>query len=178
MLLTCLRLMSAHDGLHATYQRVCWLDDSTASCCCPTAAGTAGTKHGSGHSTHASTSDNQGGGRALAWQPWPPAASAWPVLGQLALATMPIRWKGAQRKLRPHPALPCRILSSANRYWFTGPLGPGCGSPHTPTGYVWPLGMMVEVSGSRVLLAPPPAAYLATATATWWACTASHPPAC
>jgi hypothetical protein len=36
-------------------------------------------------------------------------------------------------------------MSSANRYWIKGPLGPGCGSPHTPRGYIWPLGLMVEV---------------------------------
>jgi meiotically up-regulated gene 157 (Mug157) protein len=44
-----------------------------------------------------------------------------------------------------------RILSPANQFYFQGKFAKGCGSPHTPQSYIWPLGLMMEVSrvGSR-----------------------------
>ena len=37
-----------------------------------------------------------------------------------------------------------RVLSSKNEHYFEGTVLTGLGSPHTPTGYVWPLAVMVE----------------------------------
>jgi meiotically up-regulated gene 157 (Mug157) protein len=34
------------------------------------------------------------------------------------------------------------ILSKANPYFYSGPLAAGLGSPHTPPGMVWPLGLL------------------------------------
>lgn len=36
------------------------------------------------------------------------------------------------------------VLSGANPYWYTGKYSSGLGSPHTPTGWVWPLGLIAE----------------------------------
>ena len=36
-----------------------------------------------------------------------------------------------------------RILSDKNKWFFTGPVLSGLGSPHTPPGHVWPLAIMV-----------------------------------
>lgn len=36
------------------------------------------------------------------------------------------------------------VLSAANPYFYTGPLAAGLGSPHTPKGMVWPLGLLAE----------------------------------
>lgn len=36
------------------------------------------------------------------------------------------------------------ILSRSNPYYFEGKYAKGVGSPHTPTGYVWPIGMIVQ----------------------------------
>ena len=48
-----------------------------------------------------------------------------------------------------------RILSNKNKWYFTGPVLSGLGSPHTPPGYVWPLAVMVgalttDDQGARV----------------------------
>ena len=40
-----------------------------------------------------------------------------------------------------------RVLSPAgNQFYYVGSQLQGCGSPHTWPGYVWPLGLMVEVT--------------------------------
>ena len=36
------------------------------------------------------------------------------------------------------------VLSIANPYFYCGPLAAGLGSPHTPKGMVWPLGLLAE----------------------------------
>ncbi len=36
------------------------------------------------------------------------------------------------------------VLSRANPYFYSGPLASGLGSPHTPPGMVWPLGLLAE----------------------------------
>ena len=36
------------------------------------------------------------------------------------------------------------VLSKANPYFYSGPLAAGLGSPHTPNGMVWPLGLLAE----------------------------------
>ena len=36
------------------------------------------------------------------------------------------------------------VLSPANPYFYSGPLAAGLGSPHTPKGMVWPLGLLAE----------------------------------
>jgi hypothetical protein len=36
------------------------------------------------------------------------------------------------------------VLSSRNRYFFSGRYASGIGSPHTPAGYVWPLALMAR----------------------------------
>jgi uncharacterized protein len=36
------------------------------------------------------------------------------------------------------------VLSGANPYFYSGPLAAGLGSPHTPKGMVWPLGLLAE----------------------------------
>ena len=36
------------------------------------------------------------------------------------------------------------ILSRNNPYYFEGKYAKGVGSPHTPTGYVWPIGMIMQ----------------------------------
>ncbi len=36
------------------------------------------------------------------------------------------------------------VLSKANPYFYAGPLAAGLGSPHTPKGMVWPLGLLAE----------------------------------
>jgi meiotically up-regulated gene 157 (Mug157) protein len=36
------------------------------------------------------------------------------------------------------------VLSAANPYFYSGPLAAGLGSPHTPKGMVWPLGLLAE----------------------------------
>jgi meiotically up-regulated gene 157 (Mug157) protein len=36
------------------------------------------------------------------------------------------------------------VLSSRNRYFFSGRYASGVGSPHTPAGYVWPLALMAR----------------------------------
>ena len=36
------------------------------------------------------------------------------------------------------------VLSRANPYYYTGPLAQGEGSPHTPKGMVWPLGLLAQ----------------------------------
>ncbi|MGA9335317.1 MAG: glycoside hydrolase family 125 protein [Rudaea sp.] len=36
------------------------------------------------------------------------------------------------------------VLSDANPYFYFGPLAAGLGSPHTPVGMVWPLGLLAE----------------------------------
>lgn len=36
------------------------------------------------------------------------------------------------------------VLSSKNPYYYKGKLAAGVGSPHTPEGYVWPIGMITE----------------------------------
>jgi meiotically up-regulated gene 157 (Mug157) protein len=38
-----------------------------------------------------------------------------------------------------------RLLSDANPYYFKSDKVAGCGSPHTPHGFIWPLGLMVQV---------------------------------
>jgi meiotically up-regulated gene 157 (Mug157) protein len=38
-----------------------------------------------------------------------------------------------------------RLLSTANPYYFKSDKVAGCGSPHTPRRYIWPLGLMVQV---------------------------------
>jgi meiotically up-regulated gene 157 (Mug157) protein len=35
-------------------------------------------------------------------------------------------------------------LSARNPYYFSGAFGRGVGSPHTPNGYVWPLGLVMQ----------------------------------
>jgi len=40
-------------------------------------------------------------------------------------------------------------LSSSNPYYYTGRFATGLGSPHTPTGWVWPLGMIGQALTSR-----------------------------
>jgi meiotically up-regulated gene 157 (Mug157) protein len=39
-------------------------------------------------------------------------------------------------------------LSSDNLYWYRGRYGDGLGSPHTRTGWVWPLGLVTEAMTS------------------------------
>lgn len=36
------------------------------------------------------------------------------------------------------------VLSLANPYFYSGPLAAGLGSPHTPAGMVWPLGLLAQ----------------------------------
>ena len=36
------------------------------------------------------------------------------------------------------------VLSRANPYFYSGPLAAGLGSPHTPAGMIWPLGLLAE----------------------------------
>lgn len=36
------------------------------------------------------------------------------------------------------------VLSGANPFYYAGPLAAGLGSPHTPTGMVWPLGLLAQ----------------------------------
>jgi meiotically up-regulated gene 157 (Mug157) protein len=36
------------------------------------------------------------------------------------------------------------VLSSRNRYFFSGRYAAGIGSPHTPAGYIWPLALMAR----------------------------------
>jgi meiotically up-regulated gene 157 (Mug157) protein len=36
------------------------------------------------------------------------------------------------------------VLSRANPYFYSGPLAAGLGSPHTPPGMIWPLGLLAE----------------------------------
>jgi len=36
------------------------------------------------------------------------------------------------------------VLSSADPYFYSGPLAAGLGSPHTPAGMIWPLGLLAE----------------------------------
>jgi meiotically up-regulated gene 157 (Mug157) protein len=36
------------------------------------------------------------------------------------------------------------VLSPANPYFYSGPLAAGLGSPHTPAGMVWPLGLLAD----------------------------------
>ena len=36
------------------------------------------------------------------------------------------------------------LLSSENPYYFEGPFARAIGSPHTPTGYVWPIAMAMQ----------------------------------
>jgi meiotically up-regulated gene 157 (Mug157) protein len=36
------------------------------------------------------------------------------------------------------------VLSGSNPYYFEGRAAKGIGSPHTPKGYVWPIGLMVQ----------------------------------
>jgi uncharacterized protein len=42
-----------------------------------------------------------------------------------------------------------RILSQRNKWYFSGPVLSGLGSPHTPRGYVWPLALMVGALTSK-----------------------------
>ncbi|EAE7844230.1 glycoside hydrolase family 125 protein [Listeria monocytogenes] len=36
------------------------------------------------------------------------------------------------------------ILSKSNPYYFEGKLAKGIGSPHTPAGYIWPIGLAIQ----------------------------------
>ncbi|HXS03611.1 MAG TPA: glycoside hydrolase family 125 protein [Rhodanobacter sp.] len=36
------------------------------------------------------------------------------------------------------------VLSAANPFYYAGPLAAGLGSPHTPRGMIWPLGLLAE----------------------------------
>jgi meiotically up-regulated gene 157 (Mug157) protein len=36
------------------------------------------------------------------------------------------------------------VLSQANPFYYSGPLDSGLGSPHTPPGMIWPLGLLAE----------------------------------
>ena len=36
------------------------------------------------------------------------------------------------------------VLSDDNRYFYSGAMGSGVGSPHTPAGYVWHIGLCIE----------------------------------
>lgn len=36
------------------------------------------------------------------------------------------------------------VLSRANPFYYSGPLAAGLGSPHTPAGMIWPLGLLAE----------------------------------
>ena len=36
------------------------------------------------------------------------------------------------------------VLSQANPFYYSGPLASGLGSPHTPPGMIWPLGLLAE----------------------------------
>lgn len=36
------------------------------------------------------------------------------------------------------------VLSSENPYYFSGQYGRGIGSPHTPHGYIWPIGLIMQ----------------------------------
>ncbi|MBC1363030.1 glycoside hydrolase family 125 protein [Listeria welshimeri] len=36
------------------------------------------------------------------------------------------------------------ILSKSNPYYFEGQLAKGIGSPHTPAGYIWPIGLAIQ----------------------------------
>ncbi|MBC1666725.1 glycoside hydrolase family 125 protein [Listeria welshimeri] len=36
------------------------------------------------------------------------------------------------------------ILSKSNPYYFEGELAKGIGSPHTPVGYIWPIGLAIQ----------------------------------
>ncbi len=36
------------------------------------------------------------------------------------------------------------VLSADDPYYFAGKVAQGVGSPHTPTGYIWPLGLVIE----------------------------------
>jgi meiotically up-regulated gene 157 (Mug157) protein len=36
------------------------------------------------------------------------------------------------------------VLSSANPFYYSGPLAAGLGSPHTPVGMIWPLGLLAQ----------------------------------
>ncbi len=40
------------------------------------------------------------------------------------------------------------VLSDANPYWLTGEYATGNGSPHTPTGYVWPMAITLRAMTS------------------------------
>ena len=41
------------------------------------------------------------------------------------------------------------VLSAGNRYYYRGRFARGVGSPHTPHGYVWPLGLIVRALTSN-----------------------------
>uniref|UniRef100_A0A0G4IAQ6 Glycoside hydrolase family 125 protein n=1 Tax=Chromera velia CCMP2878 TaxID=1169474 RepID=A0A0G4IAQ6_9ALVE len=41
------------------------------------------------------------------------------------------------------------VLSGANPYFFSGSVGSGVGSPHTPRDYIWPLGVVTEALTSE-----------------------------
>ena len=41
------------------------------------------------------------------------------------------------------------VLSSGNPYYYRGRFATGLGSPHTPTGWVWPLGLAAQALSSR-----------------------------
>jgi meiotically up-regulated gene 157 (Mug157) protein len=41
------------------------------------------------------------------------------------------------------------VLSTANPYYYSGKYATGEGSPHTPTGWVWPMGLVMQALTSR-----------------------------
>lgn len=48
-----------------------------------------------------------------------------------------------------YEATRARILSRANSWYFEGNALRGLGSPHTPSGHVWPLAMAVQVHSEK-----------------------------
>ena len=40
------------------------------------------------------------------------------------------------------------VLSASNPYYYTGTLAQGVGSPHTPAGYIWPIGLCIQAMTS------------------------------
>jgi meiotically up-regulated gene 157 (Mug157) protein len=61
-----------------------------------------------------------------------------PSLLSLPLIDETFQYDGTYRRTRAW------VLSSANPYYYAGSYAEGEGSPHTPTGWVWPMGLIVQ----------------------------------
>jgi uncharacterized protein len=61
-----------------------------------------------------------------------------PSLLSLPYIDSRFRWSGLYLRTREW------VLSSANPFYYSGKYAQGEGSPHTPTGWVWPMGLIVQ----------------------------------